>query len=109
VTPRRTPEKPSLVPVEILSKPNPVYTDAARKRGLQGEIVLSVVFTASGKLQVVRVVEGLGYGLNEAACRAAEAIRFKPALRDGQPVDFPATLRVVFQLAGSSTRSGEPS
>jgi TonB family protein len=109
LTPRPAPEKPALTPVEILSKPNPVYTEAARKLGLQGEIVLSVVFTASGRLQVVRVVEGLGYGLDEAACRAAEAIRFKPAQRDGQPVDFPATLRVVFQLAGSSTKSGEPS
>ena len=107
VTHRRVPEKPSLVPVEILFKPDPVYTEAARKLGLQGEIVLSVIFTASGRLQVVRVVEGLGYGLDEAACRAAEAIRFKPARRDGKPVDFPATLRVVFQLAGSSSNSGE--
>lgn len=109
VTPQRAPEKPSLVPVEILSKPNPVYTDVARKLGLQGEIVFSVIFAASGRLQVVRVVEGLGYGLDEAACRAAEGIRFKPAQRDGKPVDFPATLRVVFQLAGSTSTSGEPS
>jgi TonB family protein len=109
LTPQRAPENPSLVPVEILSKPDPVYTEAARKLGLQGEIVLSVIFTASGRLQVVRVVEGLGYGLDEAACRAAEAIRFKPAQRDGKPVDFPATLRVVFQLAGSSSKLGEPS
>ena len=90
MTHRRVPEKPSLVPVEILFKPDPVYTEAARKLGLQGEIVLSVIFTASGRLQVVRVVEGLGYGLDEAACRAAEAIRFKPARRDGK--------RWIFQL-----------
>lgn len=108
-TRRAAPKKPSLVPVEILSKPDPVYTEAARKLGLQGEIVLSVIFTASGSLRVVRVVEGLGHGLDEAACHAAEAIRFKPAQRGGKPVDFPATLRVVFQLAGSSSKLGEPS
>ncbi len=97
---RQAPQKPSLVPVEILTKPSPAYTEEAREHGLQGEVVLSVVFAASGKLRVQRVVEGLGHGLDEAAWRAAEQIRFKPAQRDGRPVDFPATLRVVFQLAG---------
>jgi TonB family protein len=93
-------EEPAQVPVEILSKPNPKFTEEARKLGLQGEVVLAVVFTASGKLRVLRVVKGLGHGLDESAWRAAEQISFKPAQRDGEPVDFPATLRVVFQLAG---------
>ena len=93
-------EKPAQIPVEILSKPNPQFTEEARKLGLQGEVVLAVVFTASGKLRVLRVVKGLGHGLDESAWHAAEQISFKPAQRDGEPVDFPATLRVVFQLAG---------
>lgn len=93
-------EKPAQVPVEILSKPNPQFTEEARKLGLQGEVVLAVVFTASGRLRVLRVVKGLGHGLDESAWRAAEQISYKPAQRDGAPVDFPATLRVVFQLAG---------
>ncbi len=97
---RPSPPPQSLQPVEILSKPKPAYTEEARKLGLQGEVVLAVVFTASGKLHVLRVVQGLGHGLDESAWRAAEQIRFKPAQQDGQPVDFPATLRVVFQLAG---------
>ncbi|MBI1941227.1 MAG: TonB family protein [Acidobacteria bacterium] len=97
---RLSPHPASDQPVEILSKPNPAFTDEARKLGLQGEVVLAVVFMASGKLRVLRVVRGLGHGLDESACRAAEQIRFKPAQRDGQPMDFPATLRVVFQLAG---------
>ncbi len=93
-------EHPAQVPVEILSKPNPQFTEEARKLGVQGEVVLAVVFTASGKLRVLRVVQGLGHGLDESAWRAAEQISFKPAQRDGEPVDFPATLRVLFQLAG---------
>lgn len=93
-------EQPAQVPVEILSKPNPQFTEEARKLGVQGEVVLAVVFTASGKLRVLRVVQGLGHGLDESAWRAAEQIHFRPAQRDGEPVDFPATLRVVFQLAG---------
>ena len=46
-----------------------------------------------------RVVRGLGYGLDEAAEAAARQIRFRPALQNGQPVDFPATARITFELA----------
>ena len=87
-------------PVEILSKPKPTFTEEARRLGIQGEVVLAVIFTAEGRLRVLRVVQGLGHGLDESAWRAAEQIRFKPAQYDGEPVDFPATLRVVFELSG---------
>ncbi len=86
-------------PVEVLSKVKPTYTDDARRMHIEGEVVLEVTFVASGRLRVLRVVGGLGHGLDEAAIEAAEKIRFKPALRDGRPVDYTATLRVVFRLA----------
>jgi TonB family protein len=44
-------------------------------------------------------LQGLGYGLDEAAVRAAEQIRFSPAQRDGQPVDSDVKLRIVFQIS----------
>jgi TonB family protein len=86
-------------PVVILEKPNPVYTDDARRMGLEGEVLIEVVFPAGGTVRVVRVIKGLGHGLDEAAIRAAQQIRFKPALQQGKPVDFPATVHIVFQLA----------
>jgi len=86
-------------PVVILAKPNPVYTDEARKLAIEGEVLVEVVFPASGPVRVVGVTKGLGHGLDEAAVRAAEQIRFKPALQSGQPVDFPAVVHIVFQLA----------
>jgi TonB family protein len=46
-----------------------------------------------------RVVSGLGHGLDEAAIRAAQQIKFKPAKRQGEPVDFPAVIRIEFRLA----------
>jgi TonB family protein len=58
-----------------------------------------MVFLADGSIQVTRVISGLGHGLDEAATRAARQIRFKPARRDGQPVDFPARVRIEFRLA----------
>lgn len=85
--------------VEITYKPNPVYTDEARKLKLEGEVLLEMSFGANGTLQVNRVVRGLGHGLDEAAIAAAQKIRFKPALRNGQPVDSTAIVHVVFQMA----------
>jgi len=90
---------PKVTPVEILSKPVPAYTEEARKMRIEGEVLLEVVFEASGKLHVVRVIRSLGHGLDENAVRAAEQIRFKPAMRDGQASDSTATLHIVFQLA----------
>jgi len=86
-------------PVEITYKPNPVYTDEARSLKLEGEVLLEVSFSASGTLHVNRVVRGLGHGLDEAAIAAANKMRFKPALRSGQPVDSTAVVHVVFQMA----------
>jgi TonB family protein len=86
-------------PVEILFKPKPAYTDEARAKKIEGEVLLQVVFTAGGDVQVKRVVQGLGYGLDESAQSAARQIRFHPALQNGQAVDFPAVVHIVFQLA----------
>jgi TonB family protein len=91
--------EPKLTPVEIISKPHPIYTQEARDLKIEGEVLLEVVFGASGQLRVLRVQRGLGHGLDEAAIRAAQQIRYKPTLRDGQPYDSVATLHVRFQLA----------
>ena len=90
---------PATTPVEIRFKPNPVYTDEARSLKLEGEVLLEVSFSANGSLHVNRVVRGLGHGLDEAAVAAANKIRFKPALRNGQPVDSTAIVHVTFQMA----------
>ena len=90
---------PATTPVEITFKPNPVYTQEARDMKLEGEVLLEVSFSANGTLHVNRVVRGMGHGLDEAAITAANKIRFKPALRYGQPVDSTAVVHVTFQLA----------
>jgi TonB family protein len=85
--------------VEIIFKPQPVYTEEARSLKLEGEVLLEVMFGANGVLHVNRVVKGLGHGLDEAATAAANKIRFKPALRNGQPMDSTAIVHVSFQMA----------
>jgi TonB family protein len=99
IRPKKTDEAAQTVPAEVISKPTPAYTAEARNLRIEGEVVLEVVFEASGKLRIVRVVQGLGHGLDEAAVQAAEQIRFRPAKRDGQPSDYTALVHIVFQLA----------
>jgi TonB family protein len=85
-------------PVQILFKPKPVYTAEARNMRLEGEVSLQVVFQANGTIRVLRVVNGLGHGLDEAAQQAAARVRFKPATRGGVAVDTNATIKISFEL-----------
>jgi len=85
-------------PVEITFKPKPDYTEEGRKQRINGEVRLQVLFSADGRVHVVRVVQGLGYGLDEQAVKAAEHIKFKPALHEGQPVDSTAMVHIIFEL-----------
>jgi TonB family protein len=92
-------EPDRVVPAEVLSKPIPAYTDEARKLHIEGEVLVEVVFEASGAIRVVRVVRGLGHGLDDRAVQAAQQIRFKPAMRNGQPADSRGVLHILFQIA----------
>jgi TonB family protein len=89
----------AFTPVEILSKPRPAYTEEARVKKIEGEVLLSMQFSASGEARVERVMRGLGYGLDETAMTAARGIRFRPATRDGGAVDSDAVVHILFQLA----------
>jgi TonB family protein len=98
-TPAVRPQEPSTTPIVVLAKPLPTYTAEARQLKIQGDVTLQVRFAASGQVEVLQVVSGLGHGLDEQAKLAAERIRFKPATRGGQPVDQVSIIHVTFQMA----------
>jgi len=83
----------------ILDKPKPEYTAEGRSLKIEGDVVVDMVFRANGTVQINHVISGLGHGLDEAAVRSAQQIKFKPAKRAGEPVDFPARVRIEFRLA----------
>jgi TonB family protein len=97
--PERQMEQVRPTEVEILSKPRPAYTEEARRLKIEGEVIVKVLFAASGEVKVLSVEKGLGHGLDEAAVQAAANIRFKPAKRGGMAVDSTAVARITFQLA----------
>ena len=86
-------------PLEILDKPRPTYSEEARRLQIEGEVVLEALFSASGRIRVMRVMRSLGHGLDENAIQAAAGIRFRPATEDGSPRDMVAVVRIAFQLA----------
>lgn len=97
--PKRSAPQASLEPVRILSKPDPLYTEEARSLRIEGDVLVAALFTADGRIEELRVVRGLGHGLDEAALAAARRIEFEPARREGDPVDARLQLTVRFQLA----------
>lgn len=98
-TARAAKADPPATPIVVVTKPLPQYTAEAKQLKIEGDVTLEVRFTASGQVQVLRVMNGLGHGLDEQARQAAERIRFKPATRNGEPVDQVSVIHISFQLA----------
>lgn len=90
------------VKAEVTSKPEPAYTREARRVGVQGIVILRVLLLPDGKIDRVKVVRRLPYGLTENAIRAACEVKFKPALKGGQAVAQWIALEYGFRLANSS-------
>ena len=82
----------------ILSKPEPQYTEDARKNQVTGTVVLRAVFSSSGQVTQIRAVSGLPYGLTERAIAAARNIKFTPATKDGHNVSMWFQLEYNFNL-----------
>ena len=82
----------------VLEKPEPTYTESARKFGVEGTVVLRAVFSKNGEVTNLRVVSKLPHGLTQRAIESARAIRFVPATKDGQPVSMWMELQYNFHL-----------
>ncbi len=82
----------------VTYKPEPQYTEDARKNQITGTVVLQAIFSSSGQVTSIREVRGLPFGLTEKAIAAARQIRFEPAMKDGRPVSMYMHLEYNFNL-----------
>jgi TonB family protein len=82
----------------VLSKPEPQYTEEARRSSITGTVILRVVFARTGEVTNIRALQSLGGGLTEKAMAAARQIRFVPAKKNGQPVSMYMQLEYNFNL-----------
>jgi TonB family protein len=85
-------------PPRLLREVKADYTEEARRRNLRGEVVLEIVVRIDGNVGDVRVLQGLGGGLEARAVAAVKQWKFSPALRRGQPVDVLVEVAVEFTL-----------
>ncbi|MEO5922611.1 MAG: energy transducer TonB [Bryobacteraceae bacterium] len=83
---------------QAIVKPEPEYSEEARKAKYQGEVWLSVIVDEKGVPQDIKVTRKLGLGLDEKAIEAVKKWRFKPGMKDGKPVAVQATIAVSFHL-----------
>ncbi len=90
------------VKAALTDRTEPKWTREARRIGVQGVVALKLLLLPDGKIDRVRVVRRLPYGLTENAILAACEIKFKPAMKAGQPVAQWAQIEYVFRLAESS-------
>jgi TonB family protein len=87
-----------ITPPSIVQEIKPDYTDDARRRGITGDVVLEIVVRSDGRVGNVRLVQGLGGGLDQRAIDAVRQWRFAPAKRFGTPVDVLVEVAVEFRL-----------
>lgn len=85
-------------PPIVLREVRPTYTEQARQRGITGEVVLEIVVLHDGSVGRVRVLTGLGSGLDERAIEAVRQWKFEPARLRGAPVDVMVEVAVEFRL-----------
>ena len=84
-------------PVPIF-KPEPEYSEEARKAKFQGAVLLAIVIDEQGRTRDIRVLRPLGLGLDEKAIEAVTKWRFRPSMKDGRPVPVMANVEVNFRL-----------
>ena len=82
----------------LLFKPEPQYTEEARRNQITGTVTLRVVFSSAGDVEQIRAVQTLPFGLTERAIAAARQIKFVPATKGGHPVSVYMQLEYNFNL-----------
>lgn len=87
-----------ITPPELLREVKPEYTEEARRRGVEGDVVLEIVVRRDGSVGDLKVMQGLGAGLDRRAIDAVRQWRFSPARRHGVPVDVMVEVAVEFKL-----------
>jgi len=87
-----------VLPPSLLREVKPDYTEDARRRGITGEVLMEIVVRRDGTVGDVKVLSGLGYGLDERAIAAVRQWKFSPATLHGKAVDVAVEVSMEFRL-----------
>jgi TonB family protein len=95
-------------PPKLLYKVEPEYTETARRAGVSGKALLSVVVDVDGHPKDIKVISPLTAGLAEQAIKAVSKWRFDPGTKNGLPVPVKANIEVNFRICRSCTGEVDP-
>jgi protein TonB len=87
-----------ITPPTLQREVKPVYTEDARRRGVEGDVLMEVVVRSDGSVGSIRILRGLPAGLDQRAADAVRQWQFAPARRYGTPVDVLVEVAVEFRL-----------
>ena len=83
---------------QLIFQVEPEFSEEARKAKVAGNVLVTLIVDAAGHPQRVRVLRGIGMGLDEKAVEAVRQYRFKPAMEGGKPVPVEVNIDVNFQI-----------
>ena len=89
---------PAYQPATLLNRVEPLYSEEARREGVQGTVGMAVLISEKGDVSSVLVFSRLGYGLDEEAAKAARKLKFTPASKDGHPVPYWSRVIIEFKI-----------
>jgi TonB family protein len=89
----------SVKPPQVLQQPNPSYTQNAREARIEGIVLVNAVIRKTGRVDQIKVIKGLGYGLDESTVNTiSREWKFKPGTLNDEPVDVSVVMEVSFRL-----------
>lgn len=97
---------PGVTPPKPVNRPEPKYTEEARRAGVQGTVLIEVIIDESGRVAHQVVLSPLGFGLDENALATTASWTFRPGMKDGKPVKVLATIEVNFRFPGANFDAG---
>jgi TonB family protein len=83
---------------KVIYGPPPEFTDEARRKKIQGVVTLRITVSETGNVTDAVVTKGLGYGLDQRAIETIHRWKFKPALKDGEPISTSIAVDMSFHL-----------
>jgi len=85
-------------PPKLVTSTDAEFSDEARRQGIQGVVMVSLLVNEEGVPIDLSITKGMGHGLDEKALEAVSQYRFKPAMRGGVPVEARIAVEVSFRL-----------
>ena len=89
-------------PPTIMKSTLAIYTDDARTHGIEGTVTIEALVSEDGRIRTMRILKGLGFGLDEVALASVLGWEFSPATRYGIPVSVVAQIDVQFSLRSAN-------